>query len=138
MMPKIAVFLIAIALMGAGAYWAYFMVEENTRLDMEVVAALETNSKVVADNNYLLNEIRTRDADILARDTFITELAATTAQIKGELADAKIGLSVEEVSCLESDVPTPYRNKLRERTSQDRHEDGTAVSAVSSVPAVRI
>jgi len=137
-MIKIAVFLTAIALMAAGAYWAYTMVDENARLDMELVDALKVNDKVVEDNNYLLTEIRAKDAYLLARDKYINGLVTKTADIKQELADAKLKLSIEEVVCLESDVPAPYRDRLRERTREDRHKDGTRVPVLGTISAVRI
>jgi len=138
MYMKIAIFVAALGIMGAGAWWAKTMIEENTALTLERNDALAANADILEDNNYLLNEIRTRDADILARDNFINELKVTTSGIRKELADAKKNISIEELACLESDIPVAYRQQLLQRSSQDRNEDGTRVPVISVSTAVPV
>jgi len=131
MTTKILVFAASLLLMAAGAYWAYSMIEENAKLNVELDSALGVNEQVAADNKYLLGEINRRDTDLLAREQYINELSATTADIREELADAKTKLSDEELVCLTADIPVPYREQLRQRSSTDEHEDGENLPVIS-------
>lgn len=135
---KVILFVIGIAGGVAGAYWVYGMIQENAKLNVELDSALEANAAVVADNNYLLNEIRTRDADLVARENYINELSATTAGIREELADAKTKLSAEELVCLDADIPVPYYDRLLQRSSKDGDQDGESMPVISLSAGVQL
>lgn len=124
--------------MGVGAYWAYTMIEEQAKLEVEREGLLASNAAVVEDNNFLLNEIRVRDKFLLEREAFINKLSGDTERIRGELADAKDKLSAEEVACLESDIPTPYNDRMRKRSRQSRERDNPSVPLSGTLSAVLI
>lgn len=135
---KAIIVAVVLSVLAGGGYWAYTMVENLTLVTTERDDALKANASVIEDNNYLLNEIRTRDADILERERFITNLSIATDQMKEELADAKTKLSAEERVCLDANVPAPYRDRLRKRSGSEGDEDRKTVPTSNLLPAVSV
>lgn len=133
---KIAVFLSVLSVFGASLYWAQKSIDERAKLEVEIEGLLQTNKSMVADNDFLRTDAEHKEAFLLEREGFIEQLSINSDKLKGELADAKNKLPADVRICLESDMPKPYINKLRQRTRKDRQANPQNMSLGRAVPAV--
>jgi len=137
---RIAIIALIIGLFTAGVLWAKYMVEENVVLKASVDSLVLANAAEVEERNFLVNDIRAKNAQAVVHEQHIKTLNTKTKRTLRKLADAKRRLRADEVSCMESNMPKPYTGQLRERTrtytTQDR-QDMPGPGAISAEPIRR-
>lgn len=135
MQLKIIIALVlAVGLTGGGWYITH-LIGENALLNAAVIEAEIANQQA---NDALEESLRIRkeqDAQLLKRERQRAAQAAQLGQLKRELKNAKTNITQVELECMESPVPVPVLDLLRQfPKGADRAPSETSLSYG---PAVR-